>query len=293
MSEPPTFDLQAHSTASDGTLPPAEVVRAAREAGVRLLALTDHDSVAGVQEALDAAAELGDIAVVPAIEVSSLDGDRADLHVCGYGIDHRDPALLALLEEWRADRVGRSDRMVEALRELGWEVDDAPLTARREEGRTIGRPHVAAAAFDHPGNAARIAAEGLETATDLLVAYLIPGAPAFRERTRPTVAEAIEAIHGAGGLAVWAHPFWDVEDEAAVRERLERFAGIGLDGVEAFYATFSEAQTRFAVAEAERIGLLTTGSSDFHGPEHPIFSRFRAFDTHGLTPRLGAIAPPT
>ncbi|MDX8152510.1 PHP domain-containing protein [Patulibacter brassicae] len=285
------FDLQSHSTASDGALAPADVVRAAHAAGVELLALTDHDSVSGIDEALAAADELDGIALVPAIEVSSLDGDRADLHVCGYGIDHRDPALRATLEEWRADRVGRSDRMVAALRELGWAVDDAPLVARREAGGTIGRPHVAAAAFDHPDNAERRAAEGLETATDLLVAYLTPGAPAFRERTRPTVAEAIDVLHAAGGVAVWAHPFWDVEAPAAVTERLERFAGLGLDGVEAFYPSFDEAQTRFLVGEAERLGLLSTGSADFHGPEHPVFSRFRSFETYDLTPRLGPIAP--
>ncbi len=285
------FDLQSHSTASDGALAPADVVRAAHAAGVELLALTDHDSVSGVDEALAAAAALDGIAVVPAIEVSSLDGDRADLHVCGYGIDHHDPALRATLEEWRADRVGRSDRMVAALRELGWAVDDAPLRARRDAGGTIGRPHVAAAAFDHPDNVHRRTAEGLETATDLLVAYLTPGAPAFRERTRPTVAEAIDVLHAAGGVAVWAHPFWDVDAPAAVTERLERFAGLGLDGVEAFYPSFDEAQTRFLVGEADRLGLLSTGSADFHGPEHPVFSRFRSFETYGLTPRLGPIAP--
>ncbi|WP_320668565.1 PHP domain-containing protein [Patulibacter defluvii] len=291
MDDAPTFDLQAHSTASDGALAPAAVVRAAHAAGVRLLALTDHDSVDGVQEALEAAAALDGIALVPAIEVSALDGERTDLHVCGYGIDHRSPPLLALLEEWRADRAARGERMVEALRELGWTVDDGPLRARRAAGGAIGRPHVAAAAFEHPANAARVAAEGLRTATDLLVAYLTPGAPAFRERTRPTVAEAIEAIHAAGGVAVWAHPFWDVDEPAAVRATLERFAALGLDGVEAFYPSFDGDQTRLLADEAERLGLLTTGSADFHGPEHPVFSRFRAFRLHGRTPRLGPIAP--
>ncbi|EHN10593.1 putative metal-dependent phosphoesterase (PHP family) [Patulibacter medicamentivorans] len=290
MGERPTFDLQAHSTASDGALSAAEVVRAAHAAGVRLLSLTDHDSVAGVQEALETAAGLDGIEVVPGIEVSAIDGDRSDLHVCGYGIDHRSPPLLRVLEEWRADRAGRGDRMVAALRELGWAVDERPLAERRAAGGTIGRPHVAAAAFDHPDNAARVRSEGLATATDLLVAYLIPGAPAYRERTRPTVAEAIEVIHAAGGVAVWAHPYWDIEDPAGVRETLERFAALGLDGVEAFYVTFSAEQTRMLVAEAERLGLLTTGSADFHGPRHPSFSRFRAFDLHGLTPRLGPIA---
>jgi predicted metal-dependent phosphoesterase TrpH len=286
----PTFDLQSHSTASDGALVPAGVVRAAREAGVRTLALTDHDSVSGVQEALDEAARHGDITIVPAIEVSAIDEAHADLHVCGYLVDHTSQQLAEALEDWRADRVGRADRMIDALFELGWAVDVAALRARRDGGVSVGRPHVAAAAFDHPANAARIADEGLRTATDLLVAYLIPGAPAFRTRTRPTVAEAIATIHDAGGLAVWAHPFWDVDDRPAVSATLERFKGLGLDGVETFYAAFDESQTRFLYAEAERLGLITTGSADFHGPQHPNFSRFRNFSLYGLEPRLGPLA---
>jgi predicted metal-dependent phosphoesterase TrpH len=286
----PTFDLQAHSTASDGVLPPAEVVRAAHAAGVRTLSLTDHDSVEGVEEALRTAAELGGITVVPGIEVSALDGDHTDLHVCGYLLDHRSPALLAALERWREDRVGRADRMLDALEGLGWAVDRTEIVARRGRGESIGRPHVAAAAFGHAGNAGRLRAEGLETATDLLVAYLIEGAPAFRTRTCPTVREAIETIHAAGGIAVWAHPFWDVDAPDDVRSTLERFTALGLDGVEAFYTTFDETQTRFLHAQAERLGLVTTGSADFHGPEHPRFSRFRAFGLHGLVPRWGRLA---
>jgi predicted metal-dependent phosphoesterase TrpH len=286
----PTFDLQSHSTASDGALVPAGVVRAAREAGVRTLALTDHDSVSGVQEALDEAARHGDITIVPAIEVSAIDEAHADLHVCGYLVDHTSEQLAEALEDWRADRVGRADRMIDALFELGWAVDVAALRARRDGGVSVGRPHVAAAAFDHPANAARIADEGLRTATDLLVAYLIPGAPAFRTRTRPTVAEAIATIHDAGGIAVWAHPFWDVDDRPAVSATLERFKGLGLDGVETFYAAFDESQTRSLYAEAERLDLITTGSADFHGPQHPNFSRFRDFRLYGLEPRLGPLA---
>ncbi|WP_026910156.1 PHP domain-containing protein [Patulibacter minatonensis] len=288
--QPPTFDLQSHSTASDGALVPARVVRAAHQAGVRTMALTDHDSVAGVQEALDTAAKLDGIRVIPAIEVSAIDEAHADLHVCGYLVDHTSAELAVALERWRADRAGRADRMIDALFELGWAVDVAGLRARRDAGRSIGRPHVAAAAFDHPANAERTEAEGLETSTDLLVAYLIDGAPAFRTRTTPTVEEAIAAIHAAGGVAVWAHPFWDVMDGEEVRSTLERFKAMGLDGVEAFYPSFSEEQTRLLHAEATRLDLITTGSADFHGPRHPNFSRFRDFSLRGLEPRWGALA---
>jgi predicted metal-dependent phosphoesterase TrpH len=289
----PAFDLQSHSTHSDGTLPPRAVVQRAAAAGIELLALTDHDTVDGVAEAVEAARaeHQGAIRVVPAAELSSIDGDHEDLHVLGYGIDHTNKDLLGALEELRADRAARADRMATALEDLGWHLDRAPLAARRAGGKPIGRPHLAQAAFDHPDNAQRIADEGLADFGALLEAYLIPGAPAYRRRTTPTVAEAIAMIHAAGGLAVWAHPFWDIPDPDEVVATIDRFAtGHGLDGVEAFYVTHTREQTHVAHAAATRHGLLTTGSADFHGPGHPRFDRFGAFDLYGLKPDLGRLA---
>ena len=113
----PTFDLQSHSVASDGALEPAEVVARAHAAGVELLALTDHDTVAGVDEALEvAAATNGEITVVPAVEISAVDGEREDLHVLGYGIDHHSPAFTAHLAAWREDRLARGNSMADAMR---------------------------------------------------------------------------------------------------------------------------------------------------------------------------------
>jgi predicted metal-dependent phosphoesterase TrpH len=288
MPDAPTFDLQSHSVHSDGDLPAAEVVRLAAAAGVELLALSDHDTVDGVDEALAAASRTG-IRVVPATELSSIDGDYDDLHVLGYGIDHKDPALLARLEEFRADRDGRAGRMAAALREIGFAIDDDLLAARRAAGKPIGRPHLAQAVIGHPANAARLAEEGTGDVTPFIVKYLIAGTPGFRGRTLPTVQEAIGVIHDAGGLAVWAHPFWDVDAPADVDAAIARFAGFGVDGVEAFYVTHTQEQTHFAVDACERRGLLTTGSADFHGPEHKLFSRFRAFDLFGREPNLGPI----
>ena len=102
--------------------------------------------------------------------------------------------------------------MADRLRELGFELDDAPLVARREAGKPIGRPHLADAVLAHPANAERLAAEGIAGRDELFPPYLVPGAQAYVARSRPTVAEAIEVIHAAGGVAVWAHPFWDVDD---------------------------------------------------------------------------------
>lgn len=286
---PPTFDLQSHSRWSDGDLPPAGVVAAAAGAGVELLALTDHDAVDGVDEALAAAARHG-IRVVPGTELSTLDGEHEDLHVCGYLVDHHAPALLAALEEFRQDRNARGGRMLDALADCGFELERTAVDARAASGSPVGRPHLARAVWDHPANRERLAVEGLTDPGKVLEAYLVPNAPAYRRRTTPTVPEAIDVIHGAGGLAVWAHPFWDLDADVDVLDAVDRFAALGLDGVECFYVTHTEAQTRLVAGHCEQRRLLTTGSADFHGPRHHRFNTFRAFETYDLTPRLGPIA---
>ena len=281
----PSFDLQSHSTCSDGTLDPAAVVAAAAAAGVQLLALTDHDTVAGVSAAQAAADEHG-IALVPAVEISTVDVLGEDFHVLGYGVDHTDAGLNRHLEDWRADRAARIDRMASLLDGLGLAPDRDEIERRRAAGMPVGRPHLAKAAI--AANRERLEAEGLAECSAFLEAYLCRDGPAYARRTRPTVAGAIEAIHAAGGVAVWAHPFWDLAGDHEVIAALERFSDAGLDGVEAFYTTHNEAQTRRLCDEAARLGLLTTGSADFHGPEHSRFSRFRTFGLYGCEPRLGA-----
>lgn len=288
-ADAPTFDLQSHSVHSDGALSPSAVVQAAAAAGVRLLALSDHDTAEGVPEALAAGRRAG-ISVVPAVEITALFDARQDLHILGYLIDPADPGLVAALARSRGDREARAARIVARLRELGFAVDEAMLERRARAGQAIGRPHLAQAVVSRPENHDRLAAEDLLEPTAFLVAYLIEGRPAFVARAAPTVEEAIALIHGAGGVAVWAHPFWDVDADAAVLAALQRFRGAGLDGVEAFYVTHTAEQTRLLAARAEELGMLTTGSSDFHGPDHERFSAFRAFSTFGLRPVLGPIA---
>ena len=280
----PAFDLQSHSTQSDGSLAPAEVVAAAAAAGVELLALSDHDTVAGVPEALAAAREHG-IRVSPAAELSSVHGEHEDLHILGYEIDPSDPGLQAALEDFRADRGRRIMAMADRLRELGFSLDDSSFAARE----SLGRPHLADAVLAHPDNAERLAREGIKGKRELFPPYLVPGAAAYVARSRPTVEEAIEVIHGAGGVAIWAHPFWDIEDAGKVLDTVRYFAARGLDGVECFYAEHSREQTLILHDECEARGLLSTGSADFHGPDHEHFSRFRNFELHGRAARLGPI----
>ena len=291
-SEPghsPTFDLQSHSTHSDGSRPPAEVVARAAAAGVERFALTDHDTVDGVAEALSAAKVHG-IALSPAAELSAVHDTAEDLHVLGYELDHADATLLDLLADWRADRGRRIEAMADRLETLGFALDRAPLERRAQAGKPLGRPHLAESLLTHPANAGRLAEEGIRGPDELFPAYLVPGAPAYVARSRPTVPEAIEAIHAAGGVAVWAHPFWDFDDPRQTLDAIEHFAAAGLDGVECFYVTHTAEQTRLLHDECTSRGLLTTGSADFHGPEHGRFSAFRAFELHGLLPELGPIA---
>ena len=262
------------------------MVRAAARAGVETLALTDHDTVAGVGEALAAAAEAG-LRLIPAAELSSVDGEHEELHVLGYGLDHTDEALLATLADLRGDRERRILAMAQRLTEAGWALDGAELEERRARGEPLGRPHLARALLSHPANAERLRAEGISGPNELFPRWLVPGAPGYVRRSRPTVEDAIALIHAAGGRAVWAHPFWDLDSPAEVEGSLRRYAALGLDGVEAFYPTHDRAQVDLLCDLAEELGLsLVTGSSDFHGPEHGTFARFRDFELYGRAAQL-------
>jgi predicted metal-dependent phosphoesterase TrpH len=292
VSAPIRFDLQSHSTHSDGALEAAEVVERAARAGVELLALSDHDTVSGVAEALRAGERYG-VRVVPAVEISAIDADGEtprELHILGYNIDHADPALTARLAEFLADREQRTLRMAAALEELGFALDRAQLQERVAAGKPIGRPHLAEAVLTAPANAARLRDEQIDDIGSLIRGYLIEGKAAFRLREIPTVAQAIAAIHEADGVVVWAHPFWDIPDPEEVLATIDRFRALGIDGVEAFYITHTQEQTTLLAQRCEELGLLSTGSADFHGPDNRLFSRFLAFELYGLQPDLGPLA---
>ncbi len=268
--------------------------RAAR-AGVELLALTDHDTISGVSEAI-AAGERHGVRVVPAIEISAIDAGGEDgietpreLHILGYNIDHTGPAFTARLEEFLADREQHTLRMAAALREAGFALDEEEIEGRIAAGKPIGRPHLAEAVLAAPANSARLESEEIDDVGSLIRGYLIEGRPAFRLRETPTVAQAIEAIHDAGGLAIWAHPFWDISDPTEVLGNIDRFKALGIDGVEAFYVTHDQEQTELLAKRCAELEMLSTGSADYHGPENRLFSRFLAFETFGLEPNLGPI----
>lgn len=259
------IDLQSHSTVSDGELPPADVVAAAAEAGVTTLALTDHDAVDGLAEASEAAREAG-IALVPATEMSCIHESIDDLHMLGYWIDPA--ALVPACERAQAERVTRAREITDRLNSLGVEVRFEDAIAEAGDASSVGRPHIAKAAGTKP-----------EEMSAFFEEYLVPGAKAFVSRRWPTASEAVELIHGAGGAAVLAHPFWDMDapnDVAALVEDLD------LDGVECFYPAHDRAQTKFLLELCSDRGLAATASSDFHGPNHKMFDGFGVYPTYDL-----------
>jgi predicted metal-dependent phosphoesterase TrpH len=288
MPGPPTFDLQSHSRHSDGSLAPGEVVAAAATAGVELLSLTDHDTVDGVTEAVAAGREHG-VRVAPGVEISAVRGPDLDVHVLGYAFAPGHPALAEALGRFRAERERRNDRIISRLRDLGLDVETAGIEARREAGAPVGRPHLARAVLDASANRERLAEEGADTIDGMFRVYLADDRPACVAREAPSVADAIEVIHAAGGVAVWAHPFFDVDSARDVTAEIDRFRAEGLDGVECFYITHSREQVELLCDHCEARGMLRTGSADFHGPERPSFSRFRAFELYGREPELGPI----
>ena len=246
----PTFDLQSHSIHSDGALPPSEVVARAAAAGVELLALTDHDTVDGVAEAAAAARAHGIRALA---RRRALEPCTASTRTCTSSATSSTsptPTCSPRCEDFRADRGRRIQAMADRLRELGFALDDARARARRDAGKPIGRPHLADAVLAHPANArAARATRGSTARNALFPPYLVPGAAGLRRAlaARPSP-QAIEVIHAAGGVAVWAHPFWDLDDPDEALRTLERFAAAGLDGVECFYPTHRRSRPRRCTA---------------------------------------------
>ena len=262
------IDLQSHSTVSDGELPPADVVRSAAEAGVTTMALTDHDGVAGVPEALETAAEVG-IECVPAVEMSCVHKYSEDLHICGYWIDLE--KIQPACDRAQQERVDRAKEIISRLNEHGVEVTFEEAAAKAGAADAIGRPHIAKAAGAGPDLG------------PFFEEYLVPGAKAFVSRKWPTAEQAVELIHEAGGVAVVAHPYWDVKDPDQVRDLVESLVrDVGLDGIETFYPPHTEEQTKHCLELCEEFDLVPTASADFHGPDHKNFSVWGDYETYGL-----------
>jgi predicted metal-dependent phosphoesterase TrpH len=242
-------DLHAHTTASDGTLPPRELVRTAARHGVRVLAVTDHDSTDGLAEALDEAGRLG-LTIVPGLEINC-DVEGAEIHVLGYLGDWEAPWFQDFLREQRAERVARVHRIAERLTALGLPIDPAEVFALAGDGAP-GRPHVAQVMVN------RGYVRSVREAFDR---YLKAGGPASVPRRRLAPVEAVAVIRRAGGVPVLAHP--GLADRDAL---IPGLVEAGLMGIEAYYAEHSPAQTAAYLALCRRFDLVATGGSDYHGP---------------------------
>ncbi len=247
------IDLHVHSSASDGTEPPGEVMRRARAAGVDVVALTDHDTTAGLGEA--ARALPGGLTLVPGMELSSLLGSRS-VHLLGYLFDPAEPALAAECARIRESRRDRARGMVTRLRELGVPVTWEQV-AQIADGGTVGRPHVARA---------MLAAGAIRTFGDAFTKdWIAPGGRAYVDRYAPDPVRAIGLIRAAGGVAALAHPRAGRGGPWLPVRRLAEFAAAGLAGIEVDHPDHDRAQRAELRRVAGELGLLVLGSSDDHG----------------------------
>ncbi|MBM4133945.1 MAG: PHP domain-containing protein [Nitrospira sp.] len=251
------IDLHLHTTHSDGSLPPAEVLALAHKAGVTALAITDHDITDGIPEAIKIGADLG-IEVIPGIEISS-QWEDGELHILGYFLDWQNPTLNRHLAGLRTSRHRRNPLMVRKLNELGLELTYEEVRALAGT-ESVGRPHIARLLMEKGY---------VQSAKEAFDRYLGNGKTAYVARELPEPAEAIGWIRAAKGIPVLAHPTWVRLDETSLLKLCETLKAAGLMGIEVHYSTHKRAQTEEYLNIAKRLGLLVTGGSDFHGLTKP------------------------
>ncbi len=251
------LDLHLHTTHSDGSCTPAEVVGLAHQAEVTALAITDHDITTGLTEASAAGEALG-IEIIPGVEISSSLGN-SELHILGYFLDWQDTPLNERLKTLRDSRHRRNPKIIERLQSLGIDLTYEEVRALAGSD-SVGRPHIARALMD----------KGVVTsAKEAFDRFLAEGKPAYVPRDLPSPAEAIHWIKAARGLAVLAHPTWVRCTDQSLVELVRQLKADGLDGVEVYYSTHAARQTREYLSLAQQLGLLVTGGSDFHGLTKP------------------------
>jgi 3',5'-nucleoside bisphosphate phosphatase len=246
------IDLHIHSSASDGAYPPGKVVSRARAGGLDLIALADHDTVAGVVPATDAAA--GHPRVIPAIEISATAGDR-HFHVLGYFIDPQARPIQDFCERAQQARVARMREMIELLAGLDVPIDfESVVEEAGADVSSLARPHLARVLH---------AAGHVESIPEAFDRFIGDHGPAFVAARLVDVPGAIELIHDAGGLAVWAHP-----PTGAVDQELPAFVEAGLDGLECYRHRIPEPDLKRLLRATRQHGLVATGGSDWHGDWH-------------------------
>ncbi len=251
------IDLHLHTTASDGRLTPTELVAHAAASGVRILAVTDHDTTDGFDEAAAEASRRG-VLLIPGIEITAVDRGR-DVHMLGYFFDRRDGAFAQFLTAQRATRIARIVDIANRLGALGMPVDVQPVLeeAQRQSSKSIGRPRLARAMID---------AGYVATTQEAFDKWLGRGCPAFIERPGASPEEVIGIVHRAGGLVSLAHP-----GRTLIDDRIAALRSAGLDAIEVYHSDHDASAVTAYLAMARQLDFMVTGGSDFHGdPAHGI-----------------------
>ncbi len=244
-------DLHLHTTASDGSFTPEQLVDFYASRGFKAVAVTDHDAWDAIAPVTELASRVG-LEVIPGIELSTA-VDDVEIHFLGYFIDYLDPEFRCRIEHFKQARIERARKIVEKLRGLGVHIE-AERVLELARTASVGRPHVARALQE----------EGYVGSSDEAFArYLRSGAPAYVPKPFLSPAEACRLVHSVGGLCFFAHPGIENRDDL-----IPEFAGQGLDGVEAWHSKHSPAQVKHYQELAQRHNLLVCGGSDSHGPEH-------------------------
>nr|WP_083436982.1 PHP domain-containing protein [Thermincola ferriacetica] len=252
------IDLHVHTTASDGTLTPAELIRYARGRNLAAVAITDHDTIDGLPEALKEAKQQG-FELIPGVEIS-VEHPAGEMHILGYFVDINNRELAEALQELRRYREERNPRMLQKLRDLGMDISMAEV-AEKAGGKVVGRPHFAAVMVEKGYVAS------FEEAFDK---YLGAGKAAYVKKEKLTPRQGIELIQKAGGIPVLAHPkYLGYNSIELLIEELKNLKGYGLQGIEAYYSAYSPEETELYLKLAGDYGLLVTGGTDFHGSNKP------------------------
>lgn len=243
-------DLHTHSTFSDGVLSPTELIALAYRRGVRIMALTDHDTIEGLPEAFATTARYPDLTLIPGVEIST-DIPGSEVHILGHFIDWQDQEFQCRLQQMRQSRLGRARKMVDKLVVLGKPVSWDRVQSLASEG-AIGRPHIARALVE---------AGHVATVNEAFDLYLNRNGPAYVQRERLAPAKVVEMITAANGLPTLAHP----RELDGLEELLSQLKTAGLIGMEVYYQDYSPEEVERLHAVADRFALIPLGGSDYHG----------------------------
>lgn len=255
MTKP--IDLHIHTTASDGTFSAKDVVSFSLAKGLKAIAITDHDTIDGIEEALVAGKELG-LEVIPGVELS-VEFPKGEMHILGYFIDHKSLSMQKNLKMLQEHRDARNPKVIEKLQDLGLKVSLEEAEAKAG-GKVLGRPHIAAVLMD------KGYVDSIQEAFDK---YLAKGKPAYEPKEKLTPKEGIQLIKEGGGLAILAHPKHLGLEGEEIDRLISELVAFGLDGIEVYYTTHSPAEIESYEKLCQKYQLLATGGTDFHGNNKP------------------------